>query len=99
MTEIISNPQRKFEIVDLSLTAKKFIIEIFLKKSITAKTQSCFNSYYTYTNVLGILKHEGILEEKGKAKGGVEKYWILTKRGVQLAEVFLKMQEILGNKL
>jgi hypothetical protein len=79
---------------DLPYSLKKFIIEIYEKGKITAKTQETY-SIWSFKYALQELKPFKIIQEDGEFKAGTEKVWKLTPKGIKLAKLFIQIHKLL----
>jgi len=67
-----------------------FLLEIYMKGFVTAKTQKVFNRGLYYF-VVWDLRDRGIIREDGYYNG--EKRWVLTERGKRLVELLLPLRK------
>lgn len=82
------------EIVDISFSLKKLLVEMYEKKVLSANTQTVFSKFSFYI-ALSDLKKFGLVEPNGNFKGGEIKEWKLTPKGERLVKAIIEMSNIL----
>lgn len=81
----------------MARSLKMLMVDIYKKGVISSKNQAVMSTLSFYIGIKD-LKKMGLVELDGSYRGGEEKKWKLTKKGRELAKIFIKMNQLLREK-
>ncbi|MCW1312922.1 MAG: hypothetical protein OH338_05865 [Candidatus Parvarchaeota archaeon] len=85
------------ELLDISTSLKKLIVEMYQKKALDANTQTIFSKWSFYIAVSELRKFN-LIEPNGSFKGGEVKEWRLTKKGEKVAKLLIQLSNALKSE-
>jgi len=85
--------------IDIKSSLKELMIEILDRGHITYRTQKSINTYPSFEMALRDLRRIKTIESNGTYLSGQEKSWKLTKKGIELANLYKKAIGIINRDI